>query len=741
MHPLSAAFVAIASASSLLLLACSGGAPPPVASTTPASVAAATAQIPPAPAAPSGPAYLARRGDTVDTIHGVAVADPYRWLEDGASDSVRAWEALQKQRYVAHVDALPQTRWLEQRFQHLWRYDDKSLTIPCFVGKRSYFWTKKKDQDKWVFNVIDGPGKPARVVLDPNTWDELETLGTMARADDCRYVAYGVARAGNEDPVVRVLDLDTMEHLPDTLAGWQQGGISWLRDNSGFYYSAKPLKGEVPAGEEHYWHRAYYHQLGTTGDKDAVVFDDKTTKELHHNVSVSEDGKWLLLIRSRFNENELYLQELRKLKTPASIPSPTPMVTGLDAEYGADIIGKRILITTNWQAPKKRAMITSVRKPERTHWKELIPETDDPLLYATGIAGKIYVEHQHAASTRLSLYTTRGRKVRDIALPSIGSAGPSGWWSKPMVWIGFSSFAYPGTTFAYDARKNTMKVVHKSPIDVDPSNIAMEQVWYPSADGTRVSMFIVHRKDMARDGSTPFLLTGYGGFDVSMTPGFSTFYAVWLEAGGAVAIPNLRGGGEYGKAWHEAGMKERKQNVFDDFIAAAEFLIAQDYTRAERLAISGGSNGGLLVAAAVIQRPELFRAVECSVPLTDMVRYHKFGIANMWAEEYGSAEDPALFPALHAYSPYHRVVKGTDYPAVLVIGSENDARVDAMHARKFGAALQWADWDNGERPPIFIEVQRDSGHGGGVTIDTSVQQTARSTGFLMEQIGLQAPPE
>jgi prolyl oligopeptidase len=717
----------------LLALAACSSAPTPVQTVTTQEPLPSPDAAPTAPPEPEGPAYLARRGDDADDLHGTRVPDPYRWLEDNKSAEVRAWDDEQTARYEAAVDALPQRAHLAARFDHLWRYDDESVPWPCYKGKRETFWSKKKEQDKWVVHLREKPGAKARVILDPNTWAETETLDDASFSDDCGLLAYGKATAGNEDPVFRVLDVTTGKELPDTLAGWRQGGASWLPDNSGFYYSAQPKKGEVADGDEFHFQRVYFHQLGTDGAKDPIVFEDKEHREHFHGASVSEDGRWLLLTRSKFYETEVYLQDLKK-KT-----APVPVVTGFGHEYYAQILGDQILIQTNWEAPKRRVMVASVKKPGREHWKEIVPEGDELIEYVSAAAGHIYVHSLKDASTRIVVYKLDGKKVREVKLPGIGSAGAGGYWSKKEVRLSFSSFASPTILYRYDLKKDGLKEIWRSPVDFDPSNIATEQVWVTSKDGTKVPMFLVHAKDAPTDGSVPYLLTGYGGFNVTMTPYFSTVYGVWIESGGGVAIPNLRGGGEYGEAWHQAGMKEKKQNVFDDFIASAEWLIANGRTQADRLAIEGGSNGGLLVAAAVTQRPELFRAVACHVPLTDMVRYHKFGLASIWAEEYGSSDDASMFAALFLYSPYHRIARGTDYPAVLVTGSDNDARVDPAHARKFAAALQWADADHGDEDPIYLSLQRDSGHGGGVTIATQVEQQSRIMAFLMQQLGMSTP--
>jgi len=532
-----------------------------------------------------------------------------------------------------------------------------------------------------------------------------------------------------------------MEPMDDTFRGWKLGGVSWLHDNSGFYYTGKPGAdelGESDEGEQFYWHRALFHALGSQGADDEVVFADDEVKETWHGVSVTEDGEWLVRYRGLFNKNALWVK-------PVSGGDWVAVADQMDAQYSAWIHEDRVLVTTDWGAPKYRVMSAPMATlSDRETWTDFIPETDDTLSYLSTVGGHLYAVYEHNAATRIVRYETDGSSPGELALPTVGSGGVSGYWSKPETRVSFSSYAHPSTLFSYDPEADALSVLKESRVPVDPelvADIEAEQVWYPSADGTEVSMFVIRRKGAAKDGTTPFLLTGYGGFNVSMTPRFSTLYTAWLEVGGAVAVPNLRGGGEYGKDWHEAGMREKKQNVFDDFLAAAEYLIAEGYTASDRLAISGGSNGGLLVSAAVTQRPDLFKAVLCAVPLTDMVRYHKFGLANIWAEEYGSADDPEMFPHILAYSPYHNVESGVDYPAILVTGSLNDARTDPVHAMKFSEAARWADADRGEEEPILLHIQSESGHGGGVGVDVQADQVARHYGFLMARIGLDAPTD
>ncbi|MCP4655639.1 MAG: S9 family peptidase [bacterium] len=684
--------------------------------------------------APGVPTDLARRDEVVDVLHGVEVPDPYRWLEDGSRDEVKTWTEARNTAFVQATEKLPQRQWLYDRFQHLMRYDDESTPQPCLLSERMIFRTKKADQDKWVIHLKEGPDDEGRAILDPNTWEETETLYGFYTSPDCRLAAFGKANAGDEDPVIRVIDLDTLEMLPDTLRGWKQMGASWLHDNSGFYYGSFPLEGEVPEGEHHYWHRVWFHRLGTPAEEDQLFFSGTEVKEHFHGADVSEDGRWMVKSKLQMpDKSELWLADLE------SSGEPVPIVTGMDSENQAQVIDDQVIITTDWEAPNYRVMVASVDKPGRDDWQELIPESEDPLSYVSAVAGKLYAVYLQNVLTRIAVHELDGTYLHDMPLPTAGTAYVMGYWSKPEVWVNFSSFAHPRTVYTYDPDARELTLVKESPIDIDPSGIVAEQVRYPSADGTEVSMFLVHHEAAPTNGSVPYLLTGYGGFGNSRTPRFSTLYALWIEAGGGVAIANLRGGGEYGQEWHQAGMRENKQNVFDDFLAAADWLVERGYTARDRLAIVGGSNGGLLVSAAITQRPDLCAAVLCAMPLTDMVRYHQFGLANIWAGEYGNADDPEMFEVLYAYSPYHRLTPGTDYPAMLIVGSVNDARTDPAHARKFAAAARWADADHGRKQPIVLHIQDESGHGSGVTIDRAADQTSRHFGFLMEQLGMKAP--
>lgn len=674
---------------------------------------------------------LTPRSAVADTLHGTVIVDEYRWLEDGADPRVIAWTEGQNRLSRAQLDALPQRPYLVRRFNQLWRYDDESLPEEVVDGERLFYWTQARDAEKWVYCTRARLGAPEEVLLDPNTWGPEDQLAGAAPSRDGRRLAFGRARGGDENPVVRVMEVATRHVLPDSLQGRKQYVDAWLPDGSGFYYSANPATGTVPAGEEFYWHAVYFHRLGTPASADRKVFWDDRVKEHFHGIGISEDGRTEILYRSRFDFNELYLRPV------GSDAPPTPLATGFDARYGALVIGERVFITTNADAPRSMVYVTDTAHPERAAWRVFLPE--DPraqLDYLTAVAGRLYAIYEDRALTVIRSYDLDGRYLHDVTLPGLGSAGISGLWSKPTCWVSFTSYTHPPTTYRYDPDADRLTVYREFPVQIDTTPFTTTQVEYPSRDGTSISMFLLHRQDVRRDGTNPVLLTGYGGFNASMRPSFSTSYITWLQAGGMIAIPNLRGGGEYGRDWHEAGKREQKQNVFDDFLAAGDWLIREGYTVPARLAIRGGSNGGLLVGAALAQRPELFRAVVCEVPLLDMVRYHKFGLANIWSEEYGNADDPAQFRYLHAYSPYHHVVDGTRYPAVLLTASENDARVDPLHARKMAARLQAADAGGG---PILLQVHPASGHGGGTTLSTKIQQAADVWAFLMEALGMTAP--
>lgn len=661
-----------------------------------------------------------------DTLHGTIITDNYHWLEDGENPEVIKWEKEQDKFTRSILDNLPQREKLVERFNELWRYDDVGRPSKVLNGERIFLWEKLKNDEKWRVLTKKDEATEFEILIDPNNWDATETLSGTSASRDGKYYTFGKAVAGNENPIVKIMEVETKRILPDTLRGRKQYVTSWLPDNSGFYYSAAPLKGEVSEGEENYWDSIYLHKLGTPADEDEKIYYSKDKKEMHHSVWNSECGKYTIFYQGLFNKNEIYFKYFGEEEL-------IPIATGFDASYYVDIVDNKILIKTDKDAPNGKVYITDVDHPQREFWQEFLPEQKDKLYYINTIAGHIYAAYQHNAYTVIKIYSLEGDYIRDLSFPTVGTGHVSGYWSRDDIWVKFSSFIYPSVTYKYDFQNDKLDIYKEFPLAIDVENYTSEQVWYNSKDGTPISMFLVHRKNLKKDGNNPVRLSGYGGFNHSQTPYFSTLNIVWLEAGGMLVIPNLRGGGEYGKNWHEAGMKENKQNVFDDFIAAAEWLIENKYTNPEKLAISGSSNGGLLVGAVTMQRPELFKVVDCGVPLLDMIRYHKFGPARYWKDEYGSADDPQQFEYLHKYSPYHNVVNDTYYPAIIISAGENDARVDPLHSRKMVARMQKA---NPEGEPILLMIRRKSGHGGGTTLSMQIDRVADTWAFLMNMLGM-----
>lgn len=667
----------------------------------------------------------------VDTMHGVEIVDHYRWLENDSLPETRRWLREQQRLSRDFLNRLPQRHWLAERLEELTRYDDESMPRACLVGDRVFYHATKKDWECWAFYTKADPKAAPELLLDPNRWGK-NTLGATYPSRDGRYCAYAVDEAGKENPVLRVLEVGTKRVLPDSFQGWRQGGVAWLPDNSGFFYTANPLAGTVPAGEEQYWEAVYLHRLGDPPERDRKVFAHDRVKEYFHGVGISEDGRYALFYRSTFYANEVYLSRLDSLETMI------PIATGFDARYAVEVIDEKLLIYTDSGAPRGHVFTTALDRLDRASWNEIIPETKDHLEYVAPIHGCLYAVYSSDVHTVIKIFTPEGAYLRNMTLPGLGSAWVSGYWSRGPVWVNYTSFTTPSSIYQYDRAHDSLVLYHRPPVPVDLEGIEARQVWFSSRDGTRIPMFLVLHRDAHQHGDTPVYLTGYGGFMGTMEPYFSASYAVWLEAGGMLAIPALRGGGEYGQEWHRAGMLQNKQNVFDDFLAAARWLIDNRYTDREHLAIGGASNGGLLIGAAVVQAPELFGVAYCGVPLLDMLRYHRFGYANIWAEEYGSAENADEFAFLRAYSPYHNVRDGLDYPATLFIASDNDARCYPLHAMKMTARMQAAT--RSPRPILFL-MQSSSGHGGATTMSESVDQMVDRWAFLMDGVGIHVPPE
>jgi prolyl oligopeptidase len=527
-----------------------------------------------------------------------------------------------------------------------------------------------------------------------------------------------------------VLEVESGRSLPDRIPHTRSASLAWLPDNSGFYYTRYPEPGAVPPGEEHYHRAVYFHGLGADPAQDRLVYQPRE-KEYWPGVGLSPDGRWLLIQVARtFDQSDLYLQDLVR-NTP-----PVPVAENLPATFEGQIAHGRLFLRTNLDASTYRLYSVNPEQPDRSHWREIVAPRDDAVLEGVTVtASRLALSYLERAASRLRLSDLEGGDVQEVHLPTLGSLfGVTGEWDGTEVFYGFSSYTVPPTVYRIDLATSRSELWQRVTADVDPEQFVVRQINYPARDGTSISMFLVHRAGLERTGDNPVYLTGYGGFSISMTPAFSRSLLLWLEHGGVVAIPNIRGGGEYGESWHQNGMLGKKQNSFDDFIAAAEWLIRERYTSPHRIAAAGGSNGGLLVGAVLTQRPELFRAVLIQVPLLDMLRYHHFLIARLWIPEYGSPDDPEQFRWLRDYSPYHHVESGRAYPAVLLATAESDTRVDPMHARKMAARLQAAS--SADRP-VLLRLEARAGHGAGKPLSKVLDELSDSWVFVFSELGIE----
>ncbi|HLJ67078.1 MAG TPA: prolyl oligopeptidase family serine peptidase [Chloroflexota bacterium] len=670
-----------------------------------------------------------RTDEVVEEIHGHTVVDPYRWLEAADDAETVAWVAAQNAYTRSLLDKVPGREALQRRLGELMSVG--AVTAPTVRGDRYFYLRREGAQNQPVLYVRQGIDGGDRILVDPNAESEegLVTLDWWYPSWDGRLLAYGVSVEGNEWSTLYILDVDTGERLPDEIERTRYASVAWLPDGSGFYYTRYPLPGDVPPGEENYHVKVFFHALGATRDTDPQVFGDGLEAEDIPDVRISADGRWLLVgVYHGWKRSDLYLLDLDRAGAPF-----VPVAVGYDALFWAEIAGGTLYIHTNLDAPRYRVFRVDAGAPQRERWEEIIPEPADGVLEVVKpLAGGIVAAPLRNATSALALYDAGGQPLAEIELPVHGTVTElSGSWDGDEVFYSFESFAYPPTVFRLgpDGVPTSWAAV-EAPIE--PAAFEVKQEWYTSRDGTRVSMFIVHRRDLDVSTPRPTVLTGYGGFNLARTPLFERSFYPWLESGGIYVLPNLRGGSEYGEEWHRGGMLDRKQNVFDDFIAAAEYLIDRGYTEPAQLGISGRSNGGLLVGAALTQRPDLFRAVVCGVPLLDMLRYHHFLIARLWIAEYGSADNPDQFPYIYAYSPYHHVTAGTSYPAVLLFTAESDTRVDPLHARKMAALLQAA---NASEHPILLRVESKAGHGVGKPITKVIEEQTDVWTFLFWQLG------
>jgi prolyl oligopeptidase len=674
-----------------------------------------------------------RKADQVDDYHGVKVADPYRWLEDADSPESRAWIDAENKITNAYLSSIPQRDAIKARLTELWNYE--RFGTPFKVGKH-YLYTKNDGlQNQSVWYITDSLSDPGRVFFDPNKLaaDGTAALSGSSFTDDGKLWAYGVAVAGSDRTEWKVMDVDTGKLLSDGLSPNRQGGVSWLHDNSGFFYNRFPqLQGGTELKGNTFNQKLYFHKLGTPQSEDVLVYERPDDKEFFISAGVSEDGKWLIINvgKGTSPKNMVYF---KSLESPNS--TIQPVVDNMDANYsfiGND--GSKFYFSTDKDSPRGKIVSVDALKPSGS-WKVIVPEAADTLQNVDFINNQFVLNYLKDAYTQIRIVDTTGKAVRDVKLPGIGSAGGFGGKRYDTeTFYSYSSYNAPPTIYRYDMKTGESTVFRQAKVKFNPDDYEVKQVFYNSKDGTKVPMFVVHKKGLKLDGNNPTLLYGYGGFNIPSTPGFSVGRIVWLEMGGVYAVANIRGGSEYGESWHEAGTKLKKQNVFDDFIGAAQYLIDQKFTRPEKLAIQGGSNGGLLIGAVLNQRPDLFGAALPAVGVMDMLWFPKFTIGWAWTSDYGSPDDPDEFKAIYAYSPLHNIKPGTKYPATLITTADHDDRVFPAHSFKYAATMQAAQ---AGPAPVLIRIETRAGHGAGKPTSKVIEENADIYAFLVKSLGMQ----
>ena len=658
--------------------------------------------------------------EVVDTLHGVEIPDPYRWLEDQEAPETRAWIDTQNAHTDTVLGTLPGREELRAVAASVLERD--VVGLPNERAGRYFYSKRRADQDLAVVYMREGLDGEDRVLIDPHPMSPDHTTSVALRdiSDDGTRVVYGVREGGVDEVTIRVRDVDTGEDLADVLPPARYGEVTLAADGGGLYYEQY---GDVTP-------RVMHHAFGTPMADDVQLFGEGYERYQIPVTVVSDDGRWMVVhvIEGSSGPTAIHVKDLQR---------DTPFVTAIAdgvSESWAGFAGGELFIVTNLDAPNKRVVLADPADPAFERWREVIPEREDVVVEtAAALGGRLVVSYLQDVQPRVAIHELDGTHVRDIAFDTVGSVGGgAGRWTSDEAFFTFQTFHVPSTIYRYDIETGEQSVWAAPESPVDAAAYEVTQRRFTSKDGTEVPMFVAHRPDLVLDGRNPTLLTGYGGFNNSMTPAFSALATTWLESGGVFALANMRGGGEFGEEWHRAGMLESKQNVFDDFIAAAEHLIEAGYTSSGHLAIRGGSNGGLLVGAVSNQRPDLFGAVVCTYPLLDMVRYHQFLVASFWVPEYGSSEDPHQFAYIHAYSPYHNVIDGGDYPATLYLSGDGDTRVAPLHARKMTALMQAK---NGSDNPILLRYHTQAGHSGGQPVGQQIDEMVDTVSFLLWQVG------
>jgi len=682
--------------------------------------------------------HKTKKVDTVDTYFGIPVNDPYRWLEDDMSEETGEWVKAQNKVTFGYLDSIPFRSELKKRLTHLWNYE--KVGAPFNEGEFTYFYKNDGLQNQYVIYRYKKGGDPntAEVFLNPNTFKEDGTisLGGLSFSDNGKLAAYTISEGGSDWRKVLVMNTETKEIIEDTIKDVKFSGLSW-QANDGFYYSSydKPKGSELSAKTDQ--HKVYYHKIGTLQNNDALIFGG-TPAEKHRyiNAGPTEDHKYLILTASvSTSGNKLFIKDLKQTNSK--------FITILDHtdtdSYIIDNVGSKLYIVTNMDAPNGKIVAVDASNPTPENWVDFIPETENVLSPSVG-GSYFFAEYMVDAVSKVLQYDYDGKFIREITLPGIGSAGGFGAKKKEKeLYYSFTNYTTPGSIYKLNIEKGTSELYRKPKIDFNPDNYESNQIFYASKDGTKIPMIITHKKGLQMNGKNPTILYGYGGFNISITPRFSISNAVWMEQGGIYAVPNLRGGGEYGKEWHDAGTQMKKQNVFDDFIAAAEYLIENKYTSSNFLAIRGGSNGGLLVGAAMTQRPDLMKVALPAVGVLDMLRYHTFTAGAGWAYDYGTAEQSKdMFEYLKGYSPVHNVKTGTSYPATLITTGDHDDRVVPAHSFKFAAELQGKQLG---KNPVLIRIETDAGHGAGTPVSKTIEQYADIFGFTLYNMGYEVLPE